>query len=96
MTTYIRRILSGESATMQAETLPPEERARETMALQLRRVEGIERPAFLKQTGFDLDTLAGVAIRRHVDLAFLQDDGRHVRLTRAGKYVADAVIAALL
>lgn len=96
MTTYIRRILSGESATMQAETLPPEERARETMALQLRRVEGIDRQAFLAQTGFELDTLAGPAIRRHVDLAFLQDDGRHIRLTRAGKYVADAVIAALL
>ena len=37
LTAYIRRCLSGEPATMQSECLPPEERARETMAVQLRR-----------------------------------------------------------
>jgi oxygen-independent coproporphyrinogen-3 oxidase len=96
MTAYMRRVLSGESATMHSETLPPEERARETMAIQLRRVEGIDRPAFLKQTGFELDNLAGGAITRHVELGLLKDDGKRVFLTREGKYVADAVIVALL
>ena len=93
---YIRRVLSGEPAAFQSEELPPEERARETMAVQLRRREGIDRIAFREQTGYDLDTLAGAAIGRHVEQGLLADDGRHVRLTRQGKYVADAVIERLL
>src|SRR3954454_12944071 len=40
---YIRKALAGESPTQQAEQLPPRERARETMAVQLRRAEGIDR-----------------------------------------------------
>jgi oxygen-independent coproporphyrinogen III oxidase len=94
--TYIRRALSGESVTFQSEELGPEERARETMAVQLRRAEGIDRAAFRVQTGFELDDVAGAAIARHVELKFLADDGHDVRLTRWGKYVADAVIERLL
>jgi oxygen-independent coproporphyrinogen-3 oxidase len=93
---YLRRALAGEPTAMQSEVLPPEERARETMAVQLRRAEGIQRPAFQVQTGFDLDALAGPAIARHVDLGLLADDGVNVYLTRAGKYVADTVIRNLL
>ena len=93
---YIRRALSGESVTWQSEKLAPEERARETMAVQLRRAEGIDRASFRVQTGYDLDALAGEAIARHVAQGFLADDGQGVRLTRQGKYVADAVIERLL
>jgi oxygen-independent coproporphyrinogen-3 oxidase len=93
---YIRQALSGESVTWQSEELPPQERARETLAVQLRRAEGIDRAAFQAQTGFDLDALAGAALAQYVDQGFLADDGRCVRLTRHGKYVADAVIEGLL
>jgi oxygen-independent coproporphyrinogen-3 oxidase len=89
---YLRRTLAGDPATFQSETLPPEERAWETLAVQLRRCEGIHRRAFAEQSGYDLDRLAGPAIARHVDLGLLDDDGANVRLTRRGKYVADAVI----
>src|SRR5207302_1675795 len=85
--TYLRRTLAREPATFQSECLDAEERARETLALQLRRAEGVERPAFQEQTGFDLDQLAGPAIARHVELALLRDDGTSVYLTRQGKYV---------
>jgi oxygen-independent coproporphyrinogen-3 oxidase len=93
--TYLSRALAGQSPTFQSEELPPEERARETLALGLRRAEGVARHNFRSQTGFDLDALAGPAIERHVALGVLHDDGAAVRLTRAGKYVADAVIAGL-
>jgi putative oxygen-independent coproporphyrinogen III oxidase len=93
---YIRQALSGQSVTWQSEELPPLERARETMAVQLRRAEGIDRAGFRPQTGFDLDVVAGAALARHVDQGLLTDDGRCVRLTRRGKYVADAVIERLL
>src|SRR5436309_176548 len=72
---YIQRVLSGEPATFQSEELPPQERARETMAVQLRRREGIDRVAFQQQTGHDLDVLAGPAIAHHVEQELLADDG---------------------
>jgi oxygen-independent coproporphyrinogen-3 oxidase len=93
---YIRLCLSEKSPTWQSEELSAEERARETMAVQLRRAEGIDRAAFHHQTGFALDAVAGVALARHVEQGFLADDGASVRLTRRGKYVADAVIERLL
>ncbi len=94
--TYIRRSLAGESPVFQSELLDPEPRARETIALQLRRSEGISRSAFREQTGFDLDALTGAAILRHVDLGLLRDDGAGVRLTRNGKCVADSLVRELL
>ena len=93
---YLRRTLSGKPATFQSEELAPFERAQETMAVQLRRCEGIDRPAYRDQTGFDLDAVAGPALARHVELGLLRDDGQRVFLTRAGKYVADGVIERLL
>ena len=93
---YIRRALAGEPTAFQGEELAPEERARETIGQQLRRAEGIGRVPFRRQTGYDLDALAGPALRRHTELGLLADDGRSVRLTRAGRCVADAIICALL
>jgi oxygen-independent coproporphyrinogen-3 oxidase len=90
---YLRQ--AGAGATWQVEELPPQERARETMAVQLRRTEGIERTGFRAQTGFDLDAVAS-ALGRLVEQGVLEDDGERVRLTRRGKYVADAVIERLL
>ncbi len=50
--TYLRRHrhLSGESPTFQSEELGPEERARETMAVMLRRRDGIDRRRFSSGT----------------------------------------------
>lgn len=94
--TYIKKALAGESAAFQAETLAPLERAQETLALQLRRCDGINRSGFRDQTGFDLDKLAGAALAGPIELGLVEDDGDNVRLTRQGKYVADAVITQLL
>ena len=94
--TYIRRALSGEPATFQSEALEPMERARETMAVQLRRAEGIDRAAFRMQTGFDLEATANPALRSLIEQGLLADDGASVRLTRRGKYVADGVVERLL
>jgi oxygen-independent coproporphyrinogen-3 oxidase len=94
--TYIRKVLAGESSIFQSEKLGPEERARETIGVQLRRVRGVGRGAFRMQTGHDLDALAGKQLKRLVEQELLSDDGENVALTRQGKYVADKVIEALL
>lgn len=93
---YIRKARSGEVPTSQTEVLSPRERACETMALQLRRAEGIDRQHFRQQTGYDLDELAGLALACYAKRGLLADDGRRVCLTRNGKYVADSVIEGLL
>jgi oxygen-independent coproporphyrinogen-3 oxidase len=93
---YVRKASASESCVFQSEELEPEERAKETMAVQLRRCDGIDRVEFRHQTGYDLDSVAGARLALLVGQEFLADDGRHVRLTRKGKYVADSIVERLL
>jgi oxygen-independent coproporphyrinogen-3 oxidase len=96
LSAYIRKITAGEPATQQSEALSPFERARETMAVQLRRCEGIDRQAFQVQTGFNLDQVANSALPHLIELGLLADNGWCVALTHQGKFVADGVIERLL
>jgi len=93
---YIRRVLSGESPTFQVEVLGPRDRALETLAVQLRRTDGIHRSRFAMQTGFELDALAAAKLRALVGLGLLADTGDTLRLTPAGKCVADGIIEDIL
>jgi oxygen-independent coproporphyrinogen-3 oxidase len=93
---YMRSLAAGRSPVFHSEELSSEDRARETMALQLRRSQGINRKRFVEQTAHELDSLAGPALAHHVALGFLTDDAENVRLTREGVFVADTVIRNLL
>ncbi len=94
---YLRRIEAGEPAIGPTEQLAPEERARETAVLMLRRTRlGLDRDDFCWRTGFDIDQLAGAAIERYMTLGLLEDDGTRLRLTREGIFVADDILAAFL
>jgi oxygen-independent coproporphyrinogen-3 oxidase len=88
---YVRCCLCGEPATFQREQLDPEARARETITTQLRRASGIDRTRFAEQTGFSFDQLAGPRYAHLLAAGLLHDDGQSVRLTRAGRCVADSV-----
>lgn len=92
---YIKRIMDGREATTQSEALNAEDSARETLAIQLRRTDGIDRLQFLERTGFAYDGL--VKSRPNVLLAeqLIADDGRRVSLTRRGYCVADAIVSKL-
>jgi oxygen-independent coproporphyrinogen III oxidase len=93
---YIKRIQQGRPTYFQSEELTPRERAMETVALQLRRADGIDRCSFREQTGFDLDALIGPALVRLVELELLIDDKVALRLTRSGKCIADGIITELM
>lgn len=90
--TWIQRLLTGKSGTQTSEELPPEERARELLALGLRRAEGISRAEFQQQTRFTLESLIGDTVCKYAALGLLEDDGKNVRLTRAGRFVADSIV----
>jgi oxygen-independent coproporphyrinogen-3 oxidase len=97
LTSYLRRVEAQEAATGPTEVLDPEASARETAMLMLRRTAlGIDRPDFARRTGFDLDDLVGGALARHVAGGLLRDDGRQVRFTREGLFLADTVLCELL
>jgi oxygen-independent coproporphyrinogen-3 oxidase len=97
LSAYLRRIEAGEPATGPNERLEPEARARETAVLMLRRtILGIEREDFLTRTGYDLDALLGAEISRHVAHGLLEDDGRRIRLSREGIFLADRVMCDLV
>jgi oxygen-independent coproporphyrinogen-3 oxidase len=94
--TYIRRMLDDGDATFQSEELGSRERAFETIGLNLRRREGIDRAVFRERTGFDLEALVGQRLSPLIEQKLLRVEGQHVQLTRQGKYVADAVIEELM
>lgn len=95
-TTWLRRVLRGQSPVAESETLAPEDRAREALVLGLRRLAGVDRQQFFEQTGFEVDRLVGPELHRHVKLGMLSDCAGRVRLTREGLFVSDAIWADFL
>ncbi len=90
---YIKAVFSGESPTFQAEELPPEERARETLAVQLRRSDGVSRTAFVTQTGFSVEAVAKRRFEPLIEAGLVTDDGDWLRLTFRGKCVGDGIVS---
>jgi oxygen-independent coproporphyrinogen-3 oxidase len=93
---WLARIERGESPVADAEELEPSHRARELLFLGLRRIRGISRAEYLQASGFDLDVIAGEAIRSNVGRGWLEETDSGIRLTREGRFVADRVVADFL
>ncbi len=89
---WLAKIDRGLSPVVEVEELTPEPRARERLFVGLRLGEGIARDEFRQQTGFVLDDLVADAIQKNVATGLLVDDGRTIRLSRAGRFLADRVV----
>ncbi len=90
-TTYLQRVLSGQSPVAESETLAPENVAREALVFGLRRLEGVDRAGFAARTGFEIDALVGEELQRFVELGLLVDEDGRVRLSREGLLVSDSI-----
>lgn len=90
-TTWLRRLMAGESPVVERETLSPRERARELLVFALRRLEGVKRSWFVLRSGFAVEELVGEPLLDFVERGLLLDDGQTVRLSRAGLLVSDAI-----
>jgi putative oxygen-independent coproporphyrinogen III oxidase len=95
-TTYIRRVLAGQSPVAESEELSPEDRARERLVFGLRRLAGIDVTDFARETGFDVDSLGGADLVRFVEQGLLDRTTTTLRLTRKGLLVSDALWPELL
>jgi len=90
-TTWMKGVLAGGECVGDVDAMTGEAAARERCVVGLRRRDGVERTAFRAASGHELDTLAGAAIARWVAAGLATDDGRRVRLTRAGLLVSDGL-----
>jgi oxygen-independent coproporphyrinogen-3 oxidase len=90
-TTYLKRVLAGESPVADREQLSAEARARELLVFGLRRIDGVSRREFAARTGCEFDSLVAEPLRKFVGLGLLADDGERVKLTREGLFVSDAI-----
>ncbi|TWT77122.1 Oxygen-independent coproporphyrinogen-III oxidase-like protein [Posidoniimonas polymericola] len=95
-TTYLKRVLAGESPVAFREELSPEMRAREQLVFGLRRLEGIDLLAFAGATGHAVQDLAGPQIDWLCGLGLLEQVEGRLRLTREGLLVSDAIWPDLL
>jgi len=95
-TTYISRVLGGESPVVEREQLPPEAAARERLVFALRRLEGIDRAEFARETGYRAEDLGGEALRHYVEMGLLEMTATRLRLTRRGLLVSDSIWPAFL
>ena len=90
-TTWLKRVLEGQSPVAEVEVLSPEDRSREMLVFGLRRIDGVERADFANRSGFEIEALVGDPLPRFVDQGLLADDGTRVRLTRSGLFVSDSI-----
>ncbi len=90
-TTWLKRILAGESPVAESETLAPEDRARELLVFGLRRLDGVKRQEFAARSGYTIDELVAKPLADFVEHHLLSDDNDRVKLTKAGLFVSDAI-----
>jgi oxygen-independent coproporphyrinogen-3 oxidase len=90
-TTYLKRVLAGQSPVAESEVLSPEDSARERLVFGLRRLEGVEREGFAAATGFEIDRLVGRRLAEFASANLLEDTGSRIRLTRQGLLVSDSI-----
>ncbi|MEM6797955.1 MAG: radical SAM family heme chaperone HemW [Planctomycetota bacterium] len=95
-TSYLRRVLAGQSPVAEREELSAEHRAREALVLGLRRIAGVDLIDFHRRTGFEVAALAADAIDRFKQLGLLIEERSHLRLTHEGLLVSDALWPDLL
>lgn len=96
VTTWVKRVQAGESPIAESEQLSPEDRAREAIFVGLRRITGVDRAAFQRRTGLGLDELFSPIIEQQRQRGLLEDDGTRIRLSYAGRFLADEVLMAFL
>jgi oxygen-independent coproporphyrinogen-3 oxidase len=95
-TTYLTRVLAGQSPVAESETLSAEEAARERFVFGLRRLQGIDVTEFAEETGFPVERLFGEPLSRFHEAGLIEQQGAIVRLTRAGLMISDAMWPDLL
>lgn len=95
-TTYLKRVLAGESPVAERERLDDEQRARERLIFGMRQLAGVDKRQFQQQTGYTVDDLAREQLHKFSELGLVENEQAFVRLTREGLLVSDSLWPELL
>jgi oxygen-independent coproporphyrinogen-3 oxidase len=95
-TTWMRRVMRGESPVAERELLVGVDRARERLVFGLRRLEGIDLEAFAAATGWTVQQLTEPKLTAWCELGLMQRDSQRLRLTREGLMLSDTLCGEIL
>lgn len=93
---YCERLLSGKRPFDEIERLGAKEKARETLVMGLRLVDGIDLQAFEQSTGFNLLELGGEMMELFINEGLLRLEGGRLRLDSDSLFVSNAVFSELV
>jgi oxygen-independent coproporphyrinogen-3 oxidase len=93
---YLKAIEGDEGVHDEPEVLKPEEKARETLIIGLRRRAGVDRTAFEQQTGFDYRALYDNEIDALIDRELLEESAGILRLREEALFISDSVFRELV
>jgi oxygen-independent coproporphyrinogen-3 oxidase len=91
---FIRAVERGEAPVSNVETLDETTAIGETMMVGLRLLlTGVDAGACRRRHGYDLETIYGETIQRHIDLGLVERTASGIRLTYRGMLLANNVAA---
>ena len=93
---YCDRLLENKKPFDELERLPPEAKARETLVMGLRLMEGIDLPEFKNTTGFSVDALCGEAVESMVEEHLLQRLENRLNLAPEALFISNSVFSELV
>lgn len=93
---YVQRLLAGESVLQFEEELTPEAKARESLVMNLRQLDGVERDNFARDTGFDYHDLCRTEIQWLKEIGMLEEVDNRLKLTSEGIFVSDRIFSELV
>ncbi|QEG21374.1 radical SAM family heme chaperone HemW [Mariniblastus fucicola] len=94
--TWMKRVTDRQSPVQESEPLSDRDRAIERLIFGLRMVDGIAVNYFEDAIGSSLESLSGDVIAGQISRGLVQRTATHLRLTPAGRMVADSVAVELL
>lgn len=95
-TTYIRKLLEGQSPVAESEPIDRQQWACERAAFGIRMIDGVDLGVIAAETGIDVATIRSDQIRYCLDAGWIDIRQTRHRLTAAGILMADTVAAELL
>ncbi len=96
VTTWLKRVIAGESPVAESDELSAEDRARELLAVGIRRCDGVNKAEFHETIGVEVDELIRGRVDQYIGAGLVEDSSDCVRLTRDGRFVADSIVVDLL
>lgn len=93
---YVGRLMSGTSPIAFRERLTPEAKARETLVMALRRLDGVDAEWFVSVTGYDYRALCEEVIERLSRDGLLEYSDNRLRLTERALFISNAVLSELV